>query len=139
MSEKILLVDDDPGQHMVIVPILSKANYIVISAKNGEQALQLALNERPDLIILDVIMPGIKGRDLCKKMKAYDVLKNIPIIFLTAKDSEDDIKAELEAGAVAHLTKPVDPADFISKINGLLGSHAPKNSPQTGHSQGLDK
>src|SRR5208282_2154309 len=121
MSKKILLVDDDAGQHMVIVPILSKAGYLAISAKNGEQALHLALNERPDLIILDVIMPGIKGRDLCKKIKAYDVLKDIPIIFLTAKDSEDDVKAELEAGAVCHLTKPVNPTDLVNSIHGIIG------------------
>jgi len=121
MSKKILLVDDDPGAHLVIVPVLSKAGYAAISAKNGEQALHLALNERPDLIILDVIMPGIKGRDLCKKIKAYDVLKDIPVIFLTAKDSEDDVKAELEAGGITHLTKPVNPSDLLQTIGGIIG------------------
>ena len=121
MSKKILLVDDDPGVHVVIVPILSKAGYLAVSAKNGEQALHLALNERPDLIILDVIMPGIKGRDLCKKIKAYDVLKDTPVIFLTAKDSEEDIKAELEAGAITHLTKPVNPTDLVMTIDGIIG------------------
>src|SRR5208282_1370359 len=102
MSKRILLVDDDVGLHLIIVPILSKAGYEVIPVKNAQQALNIALNKRPDLIILDVIMPGIKGRELCKKMKAYDVLKDIPVVFLTAKDSQDDIKAELEAGAVTH-------------------------------------
>ena len=121
MSKKILLVDDDPGAHLLIVPILSKAGYTVISAKSGEQALLLALGERPDLIILDVIMPGIKGRDLCKKIKAYDVLKDTAVIFLTAKDSQDDIEAELEAGAVTHLTKPVNPTDLLYTINGIIG------------------
>jgi len=121
MSKKILLVDDDPGMHLIIVPILTKAGYFVFSAKNGEQALHMALNERPELIILDVIMPGIKGRDLCKKIKAYDVLKNIAIVFLTAKDSEDDIKAELEAGAITHLTKPVNPTELVKTIDGIIG------------------
>ena len=121
MAKKILLVDDDPGVHLVIVPILSKAGYLAISAKSGEQALHLALNERPDLIILDVIMPGIKGRDLCKKIKAYDVLKDIAVVFLTAKDSEDDVKTELEAGAIAHLTKPVNPTDLLQAIAGIIG------------------
>jgi len=120
MSKKILLVDDDPGMHLIVVPILSKAGYSVLSAKNGEQALHLALNERPDLILLDVIMPGIKGRDLCKKIKAYDVLKNIAVIFLTAKNSQDDIQAELEAGAVTHLTKPVNPTDLLKTVDGSL-------------------
>ncbi len=132
MPKKILLVDDDPGVHLVIVPILSKAGYLVVSAKNGEQALHLALNERPNLVILDVIMPGIKGRDLCKKIKAYEVLKDIAVIFLTAKDSQDDINAEMEAGAIAHLTKPVNPTDLLQAIDGIIG-------PQTGHSQELEK
>ena len=121
MSKKILLVDDDPGMHLIVVPILSKAGYSVLSAKNGEQALHLALNERPDLIILDVIMPGIKGRDLCKKIKAYDVLKNIAVIFLTAKNSQDDIQAELDAGAVTHLTKPVNPMELLKTVDGIIG------------------
>ena len=127
MVKKILVVDDDPGLHLVIVPVLTKAGYSVISAKNGEQALHLALDERPQLIILDVIMPGIKGRDLCKKIKAYDVLKNIKIIFLTAKDSDEDVKAELEAGAITHLTKPFNPTDLLRTIDGIIG-------PPTGHS-----
>ena len=122
MSKKILLVDDDPGVHFIVTPILIKQGYDVVSAKHGEQGLQIALNQRPDLIILDVIMPGIKGRELCIKMKAYEVLKNIPVIFLTAKDSEDDIKAELDAGAVTHLTKPIDPAQLVAVIKGILGS-----------------
>jgi CheY-like chemotaxis protein len=121
MAKKILLVDDDPGEHLIFVPVLSKAGYVAISAKNGEQALHLALNERPDLIILDVIMPGIKGRDLCKKIKSYQVLNAIPVIFLTAKDSQDDVQAELEAGAVAHLTKPLNPSDILKTIEGIIG------------------
>ena len=121
MSKKILLVDDDPGMHLIVVPILSKAGYTVLSAKNGEQALHLALNERPDLILLDVIMPGIKGRDLCKKIKAYDVIKNIAVIFLTAKNSEDDIQAELDAGAVTHQTKPVNPMELLKTVDGIIG------------------
>lgn len=121
MSKKILLVDDDPGVHLVIVPILTKAGYTLISAKNGEQALHMALDERPDLIVLDVIMPGIKGRDLCKKIKAYDVLKNIAVVFLTAKDSEEDVQAELDAGAIAHLTKPINPTDLLTIIDGIIG------------------
>ncbi len=115
-------MDDDPAVHFIVAPILAKEGFHVISAKHGEHGLHLALNERPDLIILDVIMPGIKGRELCIKMKAYDVLKNIPVIFLTAKESEDDIKAELDAGAITHLTKPIDPTQLVSVIKSILGT-----------------
>ncbi len=118
--KKILVVDDDPGVHLIITPILTKEGYSVIPAHNGEQGLQLALKERPDMIILDVIMPGIKGRDLCVKIKAYDVLKHIPVVFLTAKDSADDIEAELEAGAISHLTKPIVPGHLLTAVNTLI-------------------
>ncbi len=123
MSKKILIVDDDPGVHFIISPILAKEGYNVVSARHGEQGLQLALSTRPDLIILDVIMPGsIKGRELCVKIKAYDVLKDTPVIFLTSKDSDDDIKAELDAGAITHLTKPIDATQLLTVVKNILGS-----------------
>ncbi len=120
MSNKVLLVDDDPGVHLIITPLLVKQGFQVVSAKTGEQGLQLALSERPNMIILDVIMPGIKGRELCMKIKAYDVLKNIPVIFLTAKDSPDDLKAELEVGGLTHLAKPIDPNNLIKTIKAFI-------------------
>lgn len=120
MAKKILIVDDDPGVHFILAPILSKEGYNVVSARHGEQGLHLALNERPDLIILDVILPGIKGRDLCAKMKSYEVLKNIPVIFLTAKDSDDDIKAELDVGAVTHLSKPIDSIQLLTVVKSIF-------------------
>ena len=121
MGKKILVVDDDPGMHLIVTPLLAKAGYMVVSAKSGEQGLLQALNERPDLILLDVIMPGIKGRELCVKIKSYPVLKDIPVVFLTAKDSTDDVKAEMEAGAVAHLSKPVDPGKFLAVVKSIVG------------------
>ncbi len=120
MPKKILIVDDDPSVHLIVTPVLTKNGFDPISAKAGEQGLQLALKERPDLILLDVIMPGIKGRDLCAKMKSYEVLKNIPVVFLTAKESDDDIQAEMDAGGAAHLTKPVDPVRLLETINSLI-------------------
>ncbi|MBI3602058.1 MAG: response regulator [Candidatus Omnitrophica bacterium] len=120
MPKKILLVDDDPSVHLLATPVLIKAGHSVISAKNGEQGLQMALNERPDLIILDVIMPGIKGRDLCAKIKSYEVLKKTPVMFLTAKESDEDIRTELDAGAVTHLTKPIDSVQLASIVKGIF-------------------
>ncbi len=120
-AKKILIVDDDATVHLIVTKILAENGYNVVSAKNGEQGFQLALSERPQMIILDVIMPGIKGRDLCAKFKTYDVLKSIPVVFLTAKNSQDDVQAELEAGAVSHLTKPIDAAAVLATVRSIIG------------------
>ena len=125
MSKKILLVDDDAGVHFIATPILTRQGYDVISAKTGEQGLQLALDHRPDLIILDVILPGIKGREVCARLKKNPKTQNIPVVFLTAKNSPDDIKAELELGAVAHITKPLDSHKVLEEVRHILGVEIP--------------
>ncbi len=121
MSKKIVLIDDDPGIHLLAVPILSAAGYQVISAKNGEQGLQIALNEKPDLILLDVIMPGIKGRELCVKIKSYQVLRNIPVVFFTALDSDESIEAEKAVGSAGRVTKPVNAEELTAAIKAIIG------------------
>ena len=120
-KKKVLIIDDDATVHLIVTKILSEDGYEVVSAKSGEQGFQLALSQRPNLIILDVIMPGIKGRDLCAKIKSYDVLKSIPVIFLTAKNSPDDVQAELEVGALSHLSKPIDPLQLRMNVKQALG------------------
>jgi putative two-component system response regulator len=82
--------------------------------------MRIAQEQNPSLIILDVIMPGIKGRDVCKRLKAEPKTASIPVVFLTAKDSPDDIAAEVSAGAETHLTKPINPKLLIATVAGLL-------------------
>lgn len=118
--QSILVVDDDEMYLKTVRPMLVREGFAVLTATTGESGFDVALKHKPDLIILDVILPGIKGRDLCKKLKDHNDTKDIPIVFLTAKFSEDDVKAELEAGAVAHLTKPIDPKALVSTINKIL-------------------
>ena len=81
----------------------------------------MAQRLKPDLIILDVILPGIKGREVCLRLKENKDTRDIPVMFLTAKDSPDDIKAEKEVGGICHLTKPVDNKQLISEIEKILG------------------
>ncbi len=116
----VLIIDDDETQIKTVRPILISSGYSVISAQTGEEGLQLARAQLPDLILLDVILPGIKGRDVCRQIKEDEKTKKIPVIFLTAKGSMDDIEAELDAGAVAHLTKPVDRKKLITLIQETL-------------------
>ena len=119
-EKKILLLEDEIALLDALVLKLNSEGFTTLIAKNGEEGLKVALDNHPDLILLDVIMPGIKGRDLCAKMKSYEVLKNIPVVFLTAKESDDDIQAEMDAGGAAHLTKPVDPVRLLETINSLI-------------------
>ena len=121
-QKSILIIDDDEGIIGVVRPILLMNGYSVLTASTGEDGFQIAHNQKPDMILLDVILPGIKGRELCKKIKADPATKHIPVIFLTAKGSPDDIKAEEEAGSNGHLTKPVQPKVLLEKIHSVFGS-----------------
>jgi twitching motility two-component system response regulator PilH len=116
----ILVVDDDESIIKLLRPILISSGYSVLTADTGEAGLQVAAAQHPDLIILDVILPGIKGREVCKKLKENDKTKDIPVVFLTAKDSPEDIQAEMDAGAEAHLTKPVNAKSLIETIQKIL-------------------
>jgi apolipoprotein N-acyltransferase len=119
-GKKILIIDDDRMLHSMLQPILKSYGFEVVSALTGEEGLQMASAERPDVIILDVIMPKMKGREVCKRLKESPDTKNIPVLFLTSKDSEDEIKAELEIGAAGHITKPVHPEFLVRRINEIL-------------------
>ena len=120
-SKKILLIDDERTLHVMLKPILGSYGFEVISATSGEAGLALAVTEKPGLILLDVIMPTIKGREVCKRLKESPETAHIPILFLTAKDSEDDVKAELAAGAVGHVTKPINSASLVRLIKKTMG------------------
>jgi CheY-like chemotaxis protein len=118
---QIHLIDDDKTlARMLTVNFLSKGMTLLV-AETGEKGLILAKNKDVDLIILDVILPKMKGREVCQRLKEDSQTKDIPIIFLTVKDSPDDIQAELEAGAVSHLTKPVDFQQLYQQIKKILG------------------
>ncbi|NTV29518.1 MAG: response regulator [Candidatus Omnitrophica bacterium] len=123
MSEikKILVIDDEKMLHTMLKSIFASYGFEVISAFTGEEGLVEAVAKKPDLVILDVLMPGIKGREVCKRLKADPVTRDIPVLFLTAKDSEEDVQAELEAGAVGHVTKPINSMALLRQVKKILG------------------
>lgn len=105
----ILIVDDTPDNIDVLANILRK-DYEIKAALNGEKALLIALAEpRPDMILLDIMMPGMDGYEVCRHLKANPVTSNIPVIFVTAKDDVADEQKGFELGAVDYITKPVSP------------------------------
>ena len=102
---RVLIVDDVPANIKVLLPSL-QPNYEVSIATNGAQALKLATEQQPDLIILDIIMPKMDGYEVCRRLKEDENTRDIPVIFITAKDDESDEMTGLELGAVDYITKP---------------------------------
>lgn len=112
----ILVVDDTPDNIDVLSGVL-RPFYKVRAALNGERALKIACGEmKPDMILLDIMMPGMDGYEVCRKLKANPATAKIPIIFITAKNQEEDEQKGLELGAVDYITKPISPPIVLSRI-----------------------
>ncbi len=121
MSKQILIVDDEAYILNILDFSLGSEGFRVITAANGEEALTKAINIRPDLVILDVMMPKIDGFEVCRALKAKKETKSIPVILLTAKDRDADRKKGTEAGADAYMTKPFSPHRLIETVQELVG------------------
>ena len=112
----ILVVDDTPTNLQVLFDLLSEQGYRVAIAKNGETALQRVQSSEPNLILLDVMMPGIDGFETCQRLKADPATRDIPVIFMTAlSDSVDQVKG-LSLGAVDYITKPIQHEEVLARI-----------------------
>lgn len=115
-TKTILVVDDEPINIMVLSDLL-KSDYRVIAAKSGEQAIQRAKGDiKPDLILLDVMMPGVDGFEVCSELKKVPETSSIPVVFVTAMNEEVDEMKGLEVGAVDYITKPISPAIVKSRV-----------------------
>jgi len=119
--KKILVADDDNNVLFLISEILTRQNYEVLQAVNGDQALQEAASLHPDLIVLDIMMPVIDGIEVCRRIKSSPETKDIKIIMLTAKTSGKDIEAGMSAGADHYMTKPFRITELTGKIKDLIG------------------
>lgn len=113
---KIMIVDDSFSTLTLLKGLLRDENYIIISANDGETALDLIKEEKPDLILLDIVMPGIDGFEVCRRIKKIDELKDIPIIFLTAATKLSERIEGLKLGAVDYLTKPFEKEELLIKV-----------------------
>lgn len=132
MAEKILIVDDDVDSLKLIGLMLQRHGYTVVAANSGKQALAKADAERPDLIILDWMMPDLSGIDVLKQLKGSANTQNIPTIMFTAKTLIDDKVVAFEGGADDYLTKPTHPAELASRVRAILArSEAQKRTKKT--------
>ncbi len=118
---KLLIADDLVPIRQMVRITLSTQGWTIIEAENGQKALEMARTEHPDLMLLDVDMgPGPNGFDVCRELKSADETKGIPIVMLTAHDSESDRAVGFAAGAAQYLTKPFGPLELIDTIRTIL-------------------
>jgi len=119
-TKRILIVDDEDGIVKLVQMYLEYHHYEVLSASDGQEGLDKAKSDRPDLIILDLMLPRMNGYKVCGLLKKDSRYAKIPIILFSAKTQEKDIKLGHEVGADAYLTKPFDPEILLSKIKELI-------------------
>lgn len=120
MSHRILVVDDEPDITALVAYHLAKAGYRVSTAANGPDALKAAREEKPDIVILDVMLPGVSGYDVLAELRRREETREVGVILLTAKRDEPDRIRGLSLGADDYLTKPFSPAELALRVNGLL-------------------
>ena len=120
MSHRILVVDDEPDITALVGYHLAKAGYRVSTAANGPDALKAAREERPDIVILDIMLPGVSGYDVLAELRRREETRDVGVILLTARREEPDRIRGLSLGADDYLTKPFSPAELALRVNALL-------------------
>jgi len=125
MSQRILVIEDQPDNRQILRDLLTSANFEVIEAEDGEAGLTAAAAHRPDLILMDIQLPGLDGYEATRRLKADEALHAIPVIAITAyelNEAEDKARA---AGCDAYMAKPISPRRLLAKIREYLSSAAP--------------
>ena len=124
MSLKILVADDEPNIVISLEYLLKREGYTVVIARDGQEAIDAIARERPDLVLLDVMMPKKTGFEVCQEVRANEALQATKILMLTAKGRDTDVTKGLGLGADAYMTKPFSTHDLVKKVAELLGKSA---------------
>jgi DNA-binding response OmpR family regulator len=122
-KKKILVVDDTRDILLVVGKRLESWGYQPMTAASGEEGLRIAEEQLPDLVLLDIMMPKMKGRDVCARLKANPKTQHIPVIFLTALGLADHVRAGMDLGAEDYIVKPFEPAELKDRIAVVLKRH----------------
>lgn len=136
MAEKILIVDDDVDTLRLVGLMLQRQGYQISAATNGQQGLSKAVEEIPDLILLDVMMPDMDGYEVTRQLRQNSLTTSIPILMFTAKTQLDDKVAGFEVGADDYLTKPTHPSELQAHVKALLARSIPREKKSTGDFNG---
>jgi CheY-like chemotaxis protein len=121
MRKKILIVDDSATIHMMVRMVLGKDRYILVTANDGQEAVQKARIEKPDLVVMDVVMPRMTGFEACRAMRQEDATKEIPIILVTTRGEPESVQKGYESGCSDYVTKPINGLELLSKVQSCLG------------------
>jgi PleD family two-component response regulator len=119
--KRVLLVDDSATILMMEKMILLRGPYEIVTARDGMEALEKAREVHPDLILLDVVMPRMDGFETCRRLRAEDDTRDIPVIFVTTRGEAENVATAFASGASDHVTKPIDAAVLLAKLRTLLG------------------
>jgi DNA-binding response OmpR family regulator len=119
--KRILLVDDSETSLLMARMILSKANYDILVAKDGQQGVETAAKERPDLVLLDVVMPRMNGFEACAALKSRAETQAIPVVMVTTRGEGASVETGFASGAADYVTKPVNGLELLTKVRNLLG------------------
>jgi DNA-binding response OmpR family regulator len=121
-KKKILVVDDSRTALFMVTTILRKERYELVTASDGEQALQVAAAEMPDLILMDVIMPRKTGFEACRELKRREDTKGIPIILVTTRGEGENVEAGFQSGCNDYVTKPINAQELLTKVRDHMGA-----------------
>jgi DNA-binding response OmpR family regulator len=119
--KKILLVDDSSTVLLMERMILSKSDYDVVTAKDGQEGLEKAVAEKPDLILMDVVMPRMDGFEACRRLRELDQTKAIPVIMVTTRGELASLEAGYASGCSEYVTKPINGLELLAKVRSCLG------------------
>lgn len=119
-SKKVLVVDDSKTSIFVQSTLLRRSHYQVITAGDGREAVDKALAEQPDLILMDVVMPRMTGVEACRELKRHDATRDIPVILVTTKGEGDDVETGFRSGCSDYVTKPIDGLELLAKVRNCL-------------------
>ena len=122
-KKRILIVDDSPTARMWQQLLLAHEQYATLTAHDGAEGIEVARRERPDLILLDVSMPGMDGFEACRALRASPETKDIPILMVTTHSEMENVLAGFEAGCNEYLTKPLERSEYLVKVRSYLNRH----------------
>lgn len=123
-NAKILIVDDEPNILMSLEFLMKKEGYKVFIARDGEEALEIIKEQKPDLLLLDIMMPKVDGYQVCAFIKTNSDFEHTKVVFMSAKSKENDVQKGYDLGADLYVTKPFSTRDLMAKVSALVAEEA---------------